>query len=310
MTFRGDTAVLVLAAGPGTRMRSDTPKVLHTIAGRSMLSHSLHAIAKVAPQHLVVVLGHDHQRIAPLVAELADTLGRTIDVALQDRPLGTGHAVLCGLSALPDDYAGIVVVTSGDTPLLDADTLADLIATHSAAVGRGHGADHDAERSGRLRPHPAHPGQRSDGDRRAHRRDALAARDPRGQRRRLRLRHRRVAVGAEPAELQQRPAGALPHRRHRHPPRRRPDRARPARRRQRAGGRRQQPRPAGRAGRRAEPPHRRRPPDGRRHHRRSRHHLDRRRRDDRPRHRRPPRHPAARPHPDRRSAASSARTPR
>jgi bifunctional UDP-N-acetylglucosamine pyrophosphorylase / glucosamine-1-phosphate N-acetyltransferase len=133
MSFRGDTAVLVLAAGPGTRMRSDTPKVLHTIAGRSMLSHSLHAIAKVAPQHLVVVLGHDHQRIAPLVVELADTLGRTIDVALQDRPLGTGHAVLCGLSALPDDYAGIVVVTSGDTPLLGSDTLADLIASHGSA---------------------------------------------------------------------------------------------------------------------------------------------------------------------------------
>jgi bifunctional UDP-N-acetylglucosamine pyrophosphorylase / glucosamine-1-phosphate N-acetyltransferase len=127
-----DTAVLVLAAGPGTRMRSDTPKVLHTIGGRSMLSHLLHAIAKVAPQHLAVVLGHDHQRIAPLVAEWADALGRPIDVALQDRPLGTGHAVRCGLSALPDDYAGIVVVTSGDTPLLDSDTLADLIATHSA----------------------------------------------------------------------------------------------------------------------------------------------------------------------------------
>ena len=77
MTTQGESAVLVLAAGPGTRMRSDTPKVLHTIAGRSMLSHSLHAIAKLAPQHLVVVLGHDHQRIAPLVAELADTLGRT-----------------------------------------------------------------------------------------------------------------------------------------------------------------------------------------------------------------------------------------
>ena len=133
MSFRGDTAVLVLAAGPGTRMRSDTPKVLHTIAGRSMLSHSLHAVAKVAPQRLVVVLGHDHQRVAPLVAELAERLGRPIDVALQDRPLGTGHAVLCGLSALPDDYAGIVVVTSGDTPLLDSDTLADLIATHNAS---------------------------------------------------------------------------------------------------------------------------------------------------------------------------------
>ncbi|EUA50649.1 hypothetical protein I552_1588 [Mycobacterium xenopi 3993] len=113
-------------------MRSDTPKVLHTIAGRSMLAHCLYSIAKVAPQHLVVVLGHDHDRIAPVVAELADSLGRRIDVALQDRQLGTGHAVLCGLSALPADYSGVVVVTSADIPLLDADTLADLIAAHRA----------------------------------------------------------------------------------------------------------------------------------------------------------------------------------
>ncbi len=139
MSLRGETAVLVLAAGAGSRMRSDTPKVLHTIAGRSMLSHSLHAIAKLAPRHLVVVLGPDHQRIEPQVAALADSVGRPIDVALQDRPLGTGHATLCGLAALPDDYAGIVVVTPGDTPLLDADTLADLVAAHGAA-GREHGA--------------------------------------------------------------------------------------------------------------------------------------------------------------------------
>jgi bifunctional UDP-N-acetylglucosamine pyrophosphorylase / glucosamine-1-phosphate N-acetyltransferase len=133
MSSRGDTAVLVLAAGPGTRMRSDIPKVLHTLGGRSMLSHLLHSIAKVAPQHLIVILGHEHQRISPLVAEWADTLGRQIDVALQDRPQGTGHAARCGLAALPDDYAGVVIVTSGDTPLLDSDTLADLVASHNAA---------------------------------------------------------------------------------------------------------------------------------------------------------------------------------
>jgi bifunctional UDP-N-acetylglucosamine pyrophosphorylase / glucosamine-1-phosphate N-acetyltransferase len=132
MSFRGDTAVLVLAAGPGTRMRSDTPKVLHTVAGRSMLAHSVHATSKVAPQHLVVVLGHAHELITPVIVELADSLGRAIEVALQDRPRGTGHAVLCGLSALPQDYSGVVVVTSGDTPLLDSDTLADLIAAHTA----------------------------------------------------------------------------------------------------------------------------------------------------------------------------------
>jgi bifunctional UDP-N-acetylglucosamine pyrophosphorylase/glucosamine-1-phosphate N-acetyltransferase len=130
---RGEAAVLVLAAGAGTRMRSDTPKVLHTLAGRSMLAHALHAVAKVAPQHLVVVVGQDRDRVAPAVEQLADDLGRNIDIAVQEQQLGTGHAVGCALSALPDDFAGIVVVTSGDVPLLDAETLADLIATHSAA---------------------------------------------------------------------------------------------------------------------------------------------------------------------------------
>ncbi|CAJ1497379.1 bifunctional UDP-N-acetylglucosamine diphosphorylase/glucosamine-1-phosphate N-acetyltransferase GlmU [[Mycobacterium] burgundiense] len=125
-----ETATVVLAAGAGTRMQSDTPKVLHTLAGRSMLSHALHAVTKAAPTHLVVVLGKDRDRIAPTVAELAESLGRRIDIAVQDQQLGTGHAALCGLSALPADFAGTVVVTSGDTPLLDADTLAALTETH------------------------------------------------------------------------------------------------------------------------------------------------------------------------------------
>jgi bifunctional UDP-N-acetylglucosamine pyrophosphorylase/glucosamine-1-phosphate N-acetyltransferase len=132
-----DSAVMVLAAGAGTRMRSDTPKVLHALGGRSMLSHALHAIATLAPQHLVVVLGKDRERIGPVVGELAADLGRAVEVAVQEQQLGTGHAALCGLAALPADFDGVVVVTSGDIPLLDADTLAGLIATHrseSAAV--------------------------------------------------------------------------------------------------------------------------------------------------------------------------------
>ncbi len=133
MTTSSDTAVLVLAAGAGTRMRSDTPKVLHTLGGRSMLSHALHAVTKVAPQHLVAVLGKDRERIAPVVGDLADHLGRRIDIAVQEEQLGTGHAALCGLSALPDDFDGTVVITSGDIPLLDAETLAELIAAHLAA---------------------------------------------------------------------------------------------------------------------------------------------------------------------------------
>jgi bifunctional UDP-N-acetylglucosamine pyrophosphorylase/glucosamine-1-phosphate N-acetyltransferase len=132
MTTSSDSAVLVLAAGAGTRMRSDTPKVLHTLGGRSMLSHALHAVAKVAPQHLVAVLGKDRERIAPAVTELAGQLGRPIEIAVQEEQLGTGHAALCGLSALPDDFDGVVVITSGDIPLLDAETLAELISAHRA----------------------------------------------------------------------------------------------------------------------------------------------------------------------------------
>ncbi len=106
MTTRGEAAVIVLAAGAGTRMRSDTPKVLHTLAGRSMLSHALHAVAKVAPQHLVVVVGRDRNRSSAAVEALADALGRRIDIAVQDEQHGTGHAVGCGLTALPADFDG------------------------------------------------------------------------------------------------------------------------------------------------------------------------------------------------------------
>jgi len=131
MTPGGDSAVLILAAGAGTRMRSDIPKVLHTLGGRSMLSHVLHAVADVQPQHLVTVLGMQREVIEPAVTELADALGRPIAIAIQDQQLGTGHAALCGLSALPEDFGGVVVVTAGDTPLLNGATLAGLITAHT-----------------------------------------------------------------------------------------------------------------------------------------------------------------------------------
>ncbi|BBY84899.1 bifunctional UDP-N-acetylglucosamine diphosphorylase/glucosamine-1-phosphate N-acetyltransferase GlmU [Mycolicibacterium tokaiense] len=134
MTTQAETAVIVLAAGAGTRMRSDIPKVLHPLAGRSMLEHAIRAGAGVSPEHLVTILGKSREVIAPAVTELADTLSRQIDVAVQDQQLGTGHAVLCGLTALPDSFDGTVVVTSGDVPLLDAETLTALIETHTAAT--------------------------------------------------------------------------------------------------------------------------------------------------------------------------------
>ena len=129
----GTLAVIVLAAGAGTRMKSKTPKILHKIAGRSLVGHALHGAHGIAPTHLVGVVSHERERVEAEIARIADDLGREVAVALQDQPLGTGDAARAGLSALPDDFTGTVLVTVADAPLLDAETLHDLVATHTAA---------------------------------------------------------------------------------------------------------------------------------------------------------------------------------
>jgi bifunctional UDP-N-acetylglucosamine pyrophosphorylase/glucosamine-1-phosphate N-acetyltransferase len=125
--FARPAAVIVLAAGEGTRMRSSTPKVLHRIAGRSLLGHAVHAAAGLEPEHLVVVVGHGADRVRAELDVLSDELERPVVAAVQEKQLGTGHAVGCGLEALPTDLDGPVVVTYGDTPLLGTRTLAALI---------------------------------------------------------------------------------------------------------------------------------------------------------------------------------------
>ncbi|NLU82733.1 bifunctional UDP-N-acetylglucosamine diphosphorylase/glucosamine-1-phosphate N-acetyltransferase GlmU [Rhodococcus sp. HNM0569] len=126
------TAVVVLAAGAGTRMRSKTPKVLHTLGGRTMLDHALHTAAAVDPEHLVTVVGHDRERVTAAVEATATALGRALTVAVQEEQNGTGHAVSCGLTALPDDFDGTVLVTAADVPLLDSATVDALLAAHTA----------------------------------------------------------------------------------------------------------------------------------------------------------------------------------
>lgn len=120
-------AVVVLAAGEGTRMRSRTPKVLHEIGGRSLVAHAVAAAAGLQPAHLVVVVGNGRDRVAAHLGELApDAL-----VAVQDEQRGTGHAVGCALDVLPP-LSGVVVVTYGDVPLLQTETLEALVSQHSA----------------------------------------------------------------------------------------------------------------------------------------------------------------------------------
>ncbi len=122
------SAAVVLAAGQGTRMRSSVPKVLHPIAGRSLLGHAVHAVAALEPGHLVVVIGHGSDQVREAVAAFAEELGRPVLVAVQDKQLGTGHAVRCGMDALPAGVTGPVLVTYGDVPLLRPDTLGELLA--------------------------------------------------------------------------------------------------------------------------------------------------------------------------------------
>ena len=124
-----ERAVVVLAAGAGTRMKSERQKTLHEIGGRSMLAHSLHAAAGVDPNYLVAVVGHQREQVAPAVTEIAAQLGVEIRQAVQEEQNGTGHAVQVGLAAIPD-FDGTVVVTNGDVPLLRSETIDALVEAH------------------------------------------------------------------------------------------------------------------------------------------------------------------------------------
>lgn len=129
-------AVIVLAAGAGTRMKSDTPKMLHQIGGRSLLSHSLYAAKGLNPDHLVVVVGHQKELVEQAVEAWQEETSTTSGVALahQEQQNGTGHAVMCGMDS--DELAGFtgtVVVTNADVPLLSSSTLDSLVNAHTHA---------------------------------------------------------------------------------------------------------------------------------------------------------------------------------
>ena len=121
-------AVVVLAAGEGTRMKSRTPKVLHTLSGRSLLGHAIAAAGDLAPQRLVVVVGHAREQVSAAATEAAPHA----DIVVQDQQLGTGHAVRMVIESV-GAMSGTVVVTYGDMPLLRGATLQQLVDTHHEA---------------------------------------------------------------------------------------------------------------------------------------------------------------------------------
>lgn len=119
----GHVAV-VLAAGEGTRMRSTLPKVLHPLAGRSLLAWVLDAVAETKPERTVVVVGHGADAVI-------DSLPDGVEHCLQAERLGTGHAASVALDHLGSLSPGTeVLVMAGDTPLIDGVTLNRLIDAH------------------------------------------------------------------------------------------------------------------------------------------------------------------------------------
>ncbi|MEJ3403700.1 bifunctional UDP-N-acetylglucosamine diphosphorylase/glucosamine-1-phosphate N-acetyltransferase GlmU [Rathayibacter sp. YIM 133350] len=123
-------AIIVLAAGQGTRMKSATPKILHSLAGVPIVSHVLATARALEAAHVVTVVRHERDRVAEVVAgDMPD--GVIVD---QDEVPGTGRAVELAVEALPHDFAGDVLVVNGDVPLLDAATLSAFIAEHRAGA--------------------------------------------------------------------------------------------------------------------------------------------------------------------------------
>ena len=121
-------AVVVLAAGMGTRMKSKLPKMLHEAAGRPLLEHVLRAVQPLNPERTVVVVGHGSEAVKERVSAYDVTF------VTQEKQLGTGHALLQAKEALRD-FVGDVLVLNGDGPLIKTETLRDLVALQRGRRG-------------------------------------------------------------------------------------------------------------------------------------------------------------------------------
>lgn len=122
-------AVVILAAGQGTRMKSAKPKVMHNLAGLPLLGHALATASSLNAAHVIPVVRHQKDELVDYIAAHYPQA----TVVEQDEIPGTGRAVECALQALPADFDGAVVVTSGDVPLLDVATIETMIEVHLEA---------------------------------------------------------------------------------------------------------------------------------------------------------------------------------
>ena len=120
MTRTREFAAVILAAGKGTRMKSDVHKVLHPIAGRAMLDHLMGVVDGLGPSHKIVVVGSGREQVQHLVDS------RSGEIVVQEQQLGTAHAVRQAETKL-EGFAGDVLILYGDTPLVEAETMARML---------------------------------------------------------------------------------------------------------------------------------------------------------------------------------------
>jgi bifunctional UDP-N-acetylglucosamine pyrophosphorylase/glucosamine-1-phosphate N-acetyltransferase len=123
-------AAIILAAGLGTRMRSARAKVLHELAGEPMIAHVIHAVAKLNPRPLILVVGHQADQVLDAAQRAAGSIQLTS--ALQSAQHGTGHAAQCALPGISDAFTGEVLIGYGDMPRIDPQTLRAFIDEHHA----------------------------------------------------------------------------------------------------------------------------------------------------------------------------------
>ena len=118
--------VVILAAGEGTRMKSSTPKVLHSISGRSLVGHVLSAVTALSPQQVRVVVGAGREQVEAHLSEIAPH----VTTIFQEKRGGTGHATQLALDGLK--ASGTILVLAGDTPMLTGSSLSELLNAHHA----------------------------------------------------------------------------------------------------------------------------------------------------------------------------------
>jgi UDP-N-acetylglucosamine diphosphorylase/glucosamine-1-phosphate N-acetyltransferase len=122
-----NVAVIILAAGMGTRMKSDKAKVLHEVHGRPMIHYVVETARKIAGDDVILVVGNQAQEVRAIISNTAELL-----FAYQEEQLGTGHAVLCALPQIPE-HCDQVIILCGDVPLIQPETIATLVEDHLRA---------------------------------------------------------------------------------------------------------------------------------------------------------------------------------